>query len=165
MIEYSDVYEKFPQRFHGNNPSQYIKPVSVHFNIKLLNRKLTISINNDKTLEDLYLCIYNAVYPEFSTERNFDTIPPPGTSQFPKLYHVAVNNVKLDKLENIPIHKFITISSYMKSNPDYFVSATKFGKKNYTIYVIDEYAISNLDKHMNQKNKSFLETIFSCYYR
>jgi hypothetical protein len=165
MVEYSDVYKKSPQPFHGKNPNQYVITVPILFNIKLLNRKVSVSINNDKTLEDLYLSIYNTVYPEFSTEKNFDIIPPPGISRFPKLYHVAVNNEKLDKLDNIPIHKFITISSYMKSNPDCFVPVTKFGKKYYTIYVIDEYAMFNLDKHMKNKNKSFFETIFSCYYK
>jgi hypothetical protein len=152
--------------FHGNNPKKRDKPEIINFRIHLLNRKLNISINKDKSLEDLYISIYNAVYPDFSTEKNIDVIPPVGISNFPRIYNVSLNDEKTELMHTIPLHKFITISSYMKSNPGSFVSKSMFGKKIYKIYVLDEYAIANLDKYANynNNNKTLFQMIFSCYY-
>jgi len=165
MIEYSDVYRQSTNSFNGNNPRKNNKSEIINFKIHLLNKKLNISVNKDSSLEDLYISIYNVVYPEFSTEKNIDVIPPAGISYVPRLYNVAIANGKTEIIHTIPLHKFITISSYIKSNPDCFVSSSMFGKKIYTIYVIDEYAIVNLDKYANNKNnKTLFQMMFSCYY-
>ena len=167
MIEYYDVYRQSITSFHGNNPKKRDKPEIINFKIHLLNRKLNISVNKEKSLEDLYISIYNAVYPEFSTEKNIDVIPPAGISDVPRIYSVSLNNEKTETIHTVPLHKFITISSYMKSNPDCFASKSIFGKKVYTIYVLDEYAIANLDKYINNNNnnsKTLLQMMFSCYY-
>jgi hypothetical protein len=165
MIEYYDVYRQSTISFNENNPKKRDKPEIINFKIHLLNRKINISVNKENSLEDLYISIYNAVYPEFSTEKNIDIIPPAGISNVPRIYNVSLNNEKTETIHTIPLHKFITISSYMKSNPGSFASKSIFGKKFYTIYVIDEYAIANLDKCTNNKNnKTLFQMMFSCYY-
>jgi len=164
MIEYSDVYRKSNHSFNGNNPHKRVKPETINFRIQLLNKKLNISISNDSSLEDLYTSIYNAVYPDFSMEKNVDIIPPAGVSYVPMIYNVSIYNEKTDIMHNVPLHKFITISSYMQSNPGCFVSISRFGKPIYMVYVLDEYAIVNLDKHMNKNNKTLFQMVFSCYY-
>ena len=168
MIEYSDVYRQSTISFNENNPKKSNKPEIINFKIHLLNRKLNISVNKDKSLEDLYISIYNAVYPEFSTEKNIDVIPPAGISYVPRIYNVAICNINKETIHTIPLHKFITISSYMKSNPGSFDSKSVFGKKIYTVYVIDEHAIANLDKCTNNKSnsndKTLFQMMFSCYY-
>ena len=115
-------------------------------------------------MEDLYTSIYNAVYPDFSMEKNVDIIPPVGVIHVPMIYKVSIHDEKTENMYDIPLHKFITISSYMQSKPNCFVSRSRFGKPVYTIYVLDEYAINNLDKHMNKKSNSFVQSLFSCYY-
>lgn len=164
MIEYSDVYRQSTILFNENNPKKRDKPEIINFKIHLLNRKINISVNKEKSLEDLYISIYNAVYPDFSTEKNIDVIPPAGLSYVPRIYNVAICNINKEIIHTIPLHKFITISSYMKSNTDCFVSRSMFGKKIYTIYVIDEHAIANLDKYANNNNKTLFQMMFSCYY-
>jgi len=166
MIEYYDVYRQSTNSFNGNNPRKSNKPEIINFKLHLFNRKLDISISNDKSLEDLYISIYNAVYPEFSTEKNIDVIPPVGISYVPRLYNVAICNINKELIHTIPLHKFITISSYMKSNTDCFVSRSMIGKKIYTVYVIDEHALENLDKYANNNNnnKTLFQMMFSCYY-
>jgi hypothetical protein len=164
MIEYSDVYRKSTHSFHGNNPHKRSKPEAINFKLRLLNRKLNISINKDSSLEDLYTSIYNAVYPDFSIEKEIDNIPPAGITHIPMIYKVSILNEKTENTHDIPLHKFITISSYMQANPSCFVTNSRFGKPVYTIYVLDEYALENLDKHLNKKRPSILETMFSCYY-
>jgi hypothetical protein len=164
MIEYSDVYRKSNHSFNGNNPHKRAKPETINFRIQLLNKKLNISISKDSSLEELYTSIYNAVYPDFSVEKNIDNIPPAGVSYVPMIYNVAIYNKKTETIHTVPLHKFITISSYMKSNPESFVYSTTFGKKFYTVYVIDEHAVGNLDNCMNNNSKTLFQTIFSCYY-
>jgi len=165
MIEYSDVYGKSKNTFHEKNPNKTQKPEILNFQLKLINKTLSISIDDDRSLEDLYTSIYNTVYPDYSMEKNIDTIPPAGISKIPYIYCVSIYNEKTDTILDVPIHKFISISSYMKSNTDCFVSNSRFGKPFYTLYVLDEYAMTNRDKHSNNKNiNSLLQYLFSCYY-
>jgi hypothetical protein len=139
------------------------------FNIMLLKRRsFKILIYKDSSLEDLYIKIYNAVYPEFSTEKNFDDIPPPdGLSyrKIPKIYNVCI----LDKNENInfiPVHKVITISSYMKSKPDCFNNISYMGIPTYRIYAMDEKTLLETNKLLlNNEQPSYFQKLIGCVYK
>jgi hypothetical protein len=127
--------------------------VQVRINIRLYQQKCkTILIYKDESLEDLYIKMYNAVYPDFSTEKNWDIIPPPGSfTRVPRLYYTSVINKK-EEIMLIPFHKFISLSSFMQANPSYFVSAAYFGPPTYNIYVLDELAIEKIDSNAQRKN-------------
>lgn len=133
MFDYS-VYEK-PDAlaFSLHNPI-------VRFRIILADRKTNISISAESSLEDLYVKIYNAVYPEFSQEKPHDSIPVSSSTTYstiPKLYCVAVCNKSEHSLE-VPLHRFITISAFMKSKPDYFENVANIGRPLFRIFVLDE---------------------------
>jgi hypothetical protein len=133
MFDYS-VYEK-----PSSSPFSLHNPI-VRFRILLADRKINIAISVESSLEDLYVKIYNAVYPEFSYEKPHDSIPASSCRSYeiiPKLYHVAVCNKSEHSIE-VPLHRFITISSFMKSRPDYFENISNFGTPLFLIYVIDE---------------------------
>ena len=168
MFEYSDFYNSNGS-FSGHNPKKTKRTrkqelENIKFKLYLVNRKINISINKDSSLEDLYLSIYDAVYPNISTDIGVDVIPPAGLSHVPMIYSVSLYSEKTDTILDIPLHKFITISSYMQANPDYFTSVSIIGKPVYTIYVMDEYLKANLDKYVNKKPKNYIENLFSCYY-
>jgi len=178
MFEYS-IYEKSNKsHFNVENPKpRKNKREIVYFNIILVNRILKISIYKDSSLEDLYIKIYNTVYPDFSTEnitlfnvsanRNVessnDVIPLKTHIDYktiPKIYSVCV----IDKDENIvtvPLHKFIPISSYMKSKPTFFKNSSFFGKPVFKIYVLDEYALNNVKK--NTTTKQYIQKYINCF--
>ena len=168
MFEYSDFYNSNGS-FSGHNPKKSKRtrkqqPENIKFKLNLVNRKINITINKDSSLEDLYLSIYSAVYPNISNDSGIDIIPPEGLSHVPMIYSVSLYSEKTNTIIYIPVHKFITISSYMKANPDHFTSISIIGKPVYTIYVMDEHLKENLDKYVNKKPKNYIENIFSCYY-
>jgi hypothetical protein len=140
--------------FHHRSSSSISKQSLVPFRVNLYGRKLDISLHKECSLEDLYIKIYNAVYPEFSTENRFDIIPPPGATYIPKLYDVCLVNKK-EELMNIPVHKFITLSSYMTSNAEYFVPkrAYMFGPIAFNIYVLDEESLMKAQENQLECKK------------
>ena len=172
MCDYS-VYDKnSSSSFSMSNPKPRRKTIdenTICFKIMLLKRRsFKIVIYKDSSLEDLYIKIYNAVYPEFSTEKNFDTIPPPtvsGYGKIPKIYNVCI----LDNNENInfiPVHKLITISSYMKSKPDCFNNISYIGSPTYRIYVMDEKTLLETNNLLlNNETQTYLQKIISCVYK
>ena len=154
MFDYS-IYEKpISSQVSLHNPI-------VRFRILLADRRINITINADSSLEDLYLKIYNAVYPEFSCEKPRDFIPAPSSKAYqiiPRLYHVAVCN-KSERSIEVPLHRFITISAFMKSRPDYFENIANFGAPLFFIYVVDEKC---LFKIQNPKPVSFMKKMTQC---
>jgi hypothetical protein len=121
-----------------------------------------ISIYNNESLEDLYIKIYNAVYPEFSTENNWDVIPPPGGfGKVPRLYYVSVFNAK-EEFMMVPVHKFISLSSFMQANPSYFNSISIIGPPMYNIYAIDEKSLEKINNKSENTSKNYYQKFISC---
>jgi len=140
MFDYS-VYEKpISLPFSLHNPIIKKNGKDVRFRILLADRKINITINTDNSLEDLYVKIYNAVYPEFSCDEPYDSIPVPTSIAYeniPRLYYVAACN-KCEQSIEVPLHRFITISAFMRSKPDYFENVANIGTPLFRIFVLDE---------------------------
>lgn len=157
MCDYS-VYEK-PRS----------EPFSLHntivrFRILLTDRKVNITVNTESSLEDLYIKIYNAVYPEFSQEKPHDSIPVSSSTTYstiPKLYCVAVCDKKENSM-NLPLHRFITISAFIKSRPDYFENVANFGTPLFRIYVLDEKCLLKMQNQGLEKPLSFMQKLTQC---
>ena len=168
-MDYSDIYRSSntTRPIHGSNPKPKVirKIEKVLFKIHTLHRKLNISLNKDSSLEDLYIAIYNAVYPELSTDKNQDIIPPPGLTHIPKIYSVSVVSDNPETIENVPLHRFITLKSYMQTKPNCFKPNFGFGSPTYNIYVIDEYTLANIKTIKNTKENPFayVQKYFTCY--
>lgn len=163
MFEYTDTFTN-ASTFKGINPKQEIlklRDEKINFKIQLLNRKLNVSIYKNDSLEDLYISIYNAVYPELSTEK-VDVIPPEGLSYMPRIYKVSIYNEKTEHIQEIPLHKFITISSYIQCNKDYFKPIYNFGRPTFAIYALDEYAIENINNYSQNIIHSYLKKYLTC---
>lgn len=157
MFDYS-IYEK-----PSSSPVSLQNPI-VRFRILLTDRRMNITINTDSSLEDLYIKIYNAVYPEFSCEKPRDFIPVPSSKAYqiiPRLYHVAVCN-KSDLSIEVPLHRFITISAFMKSKPDYFENIANFGTPLFFIYVVDEKCLFKIQNPVGEKPASFMKKLTKC---
>jgi hypothetical protein len=121
-----------------------------------------ISIYKDESLEDLYIKMYNAIYPDYSTENNWDIIPPPGgVKRIPKLYYVSVFN-KAENFIFVPVHKFISLSSFMKANPEYFNSISIMGPPTYNIYVLDEKSLEKINNKSKKTTKNYYQKFISC---
>jgi len=167
MCDYS-IYEKPTTRhFSMNNPKPNLKKNSenkIRFRVGLLKRHVSVVLCKDDSLEDLYIKIYNAVYPEFSTEK-YDAIPPANSTtsftNFPYLYHVSVFNEKLEII-SIPLHKFITISSFMKTKPDCFKNIAMFGMPTFKIYAVEEDSLLELNKGENEQRVNYFQKFTSC---
>jgi hypothetical protein len=140
----------------------------IKFRINLYTRSVEISIYNNKTLVDLYIKIYNAVYPEYSTEKKLDIISLPGETFIPKIHYVSV----FDKKENIiliPIHNCITVEMYMKTKAEYFIPCRNFifGEPIFQIYAFDEYSLNKIDELLliqnnKVKNEYYFQKLFNC---
>jgi hypothetical protein len=143
----------------------------IRFEVRLIRRNVRIVLYKDDSLEDLYIKIYNAVYPDFSTEKNGDTIPPANTSRryktIPYIYHVSVLNDKCE-IVPVPIHKFITITSFMKTKPSFFKNTAFFGIPTFKIYALDEECMAEIQNEINAKNTlnknpvNYLRRIINC---
>ena len=182
MFEYSIFEKSNDYNFSMNNQvAAQVKNKNkkqnnnnIKFKINTLKKNLPLIVDKDISLEDLYAKIYNVVYPDFSSEKNQDFIPPAATSiyhdNFPKLYNVAVIND--ENVMTIPFHRFITISSFMKSKPEFFENVAMFGSPIYKIYVLDETTLAEfkkvgLKKLESQKNESkqdgtFFQKLLQC---
>jgi len=150
-----------------NNPKPNLKKNSenkIRFRVGLLKRHVSVVLCKDDSLEDLYIKIYNAVYPEFSTEK-YDKIPPANSktsfTNFPYLYHVSAFNEKLE-IVSIPLHKFITISSFMKTKPDCFKNIAMFGMPTFKIYAVEEDSLLELNNGKNEQRVNYFQKFTSC---
>lgn len=147
----------------------HIKRKLIKFKINLYTRSIQISIYNDKSLEDLYTKIYNAVYPEYSSEKNLDIIPQARETVIPRLYYISVFNDK-ENIMFLPIHKFITLEIFMKTKPEYFIPHRNFifCEPVFQIYAFDEYSLSKIEKLKSTNEKQtityeyYIKKIFSC---
>jgi hypothetical protein len=99
--------------------------------VRAREKRLYISVHKDHSLWDFYEKCYFTIYPEeqFSTTR--DAITP---ENVPHIYDIFMHDEKADTIKSIPVHRFITLSDYMKCNESYFNQ----NKKRHVIYVIDE---------------------------
>jgi ribosomal protein L20A (L18A) len=165
MCDYS-IYNKTPIQFSMENPHpRSDNNDKICFRIILINRKLKIFIYKDESLEDLYIKIYNAVYPEFSTEKIYDKIPSPNDISYesiPKIYNVALvdNN---ENVSSIPLHRFITISSFIKTKPECFKNTSFLNGTTYKIYVIDEYTLKNAQNIGKQESTNYIGKYIRCF--
>jgi hypothetical protein len=167
-FDYS-VYDKSGSKnFSISNPKPKLNNDKIRIKIVLFKRVLYIVVYKDVSLEDLYIKIYNAVYPEFSTEKGFDSIPPPtATSKYksiPKIYYTSV----IDENENslsIPVHKFITLSSFMMTHPTYFKNISYLGMPTFKIYLIDEAYFATLNETPTEIERNYFQRFISCYSR
>ena len=179
MCDYSVYYKQPTAPFSIDNPKPRPKiktslnekmckqqPIEneICFKIIVLQRSLKIVINKESSLEDLYIKIYNAVYPEFSTEKHVDNIPPPDISMsgdyFPMIYFVSVFT-KNEDVVPVPYHRLITISMFMKAKPDCFTNIAMFGMPIYKIYTLDEESYHKLI-HKTNTRKNYMERYLAC---
>lgn len=169
MLDYA-IYEKSSRKsFAMLNPNP--NPKSDHknkirFRIILYERNLDIVIYKDSSLEDLYIKIYNAVYPNFSTEKKNDIIPPSNVSThfecIPKIHFVSVINANADVI-SIPFHRFITIDIFMKTKKEYFKNKALFGMPTFKIYVVDENFLEKSKNPMQKKSNDYVKKFLQCY--
>ena len=167
-FDYS-VYDKSGSKsFSISNPKPKLNNDTIRIKIVLFKRNKQIIVNKDISLEDLYLKIYNSVYPEFSTEKVFDSIPPPdsiSTYKFiPRIYFTSVIDDEQNIL-SVPNHKFITLSSYMTANPKYFKNISYIGTPTFRIYVVDEEHLNGLKTDNLKNERNYLKRFVSCYSR
>jgi len=174
MLDYS-IYEKNSRQFHMNNPKPKTKnnhKNQISFKIILLKRQISICIDKYNSLEDLYIKMYNAVYPDFSTEKQIDLIPPPNKSiqykTVPFIYYVSVFDNKENYID-VPINKFITISSFMQTKPEFFTNISYVGIPTFRIFALDEESLTEMrdrDKKRDITNIStYFEKITCCILR
>lgn len=160
MTDYSMFY-KTPV-FSMENPRPREKPVC--FKIITFNTRLKIKVPSDASLEDLYIKIYNAVYPEFSTERGRDDIPSANTLTYvPRIYNVSMVTSN-DKIVPIPIHRFITLSSFMQANRNCFTNKSVFGSPLFNIFVLNEESMNLVKSGVSpiKSHSSYLQKYLGC---
>jgi hypothetical protein len=119
------------------------------------------------SLEDLYIKIYNAVYPEFSTEKKYDSIPKINAStslkKIPKIHSVSVINEN-EQIVSVPFHRFIEIDTFMKTKHEYFKNTSLFGTPTFKIYVVDEDFLEKSKNLSSQKTPiNYLQKYLQCY--
>jgi hypothetical protein len=178
MDDYSIYYKQSAYEFSTKNPDpkkkKIIKPASklnregqICFKVILFQRSVNVVVCKDSSLEDLYIKIYNAVYPEFSTEKMYDSIPPPNASvtfkKIPKIYCVSVINEN-ENIASVPLHRHISIDAFMKTKRDYFKNTSFFGVSTYKIYVIDESFLEKSKKSSSPKTPvNYVQKFLQCY--
>jgi hypothetical protein len=163
MFDYS-IYEKSDRpAFTMDNPKKVPRrkpiPERLCIQVFLLRRSVKIIVHHDISLDDLYLCIYNAVYPEFSTEKlgYTDEIPPPdgkSITHVPLLYYLSVAS-PTDEIIPVPNHKFITLSSFMEARKECFRNRAFLGIPTYSMYALDEAALSEFMHSEPEKKRGW----------
>jgi hypothetical protein len=163
MFDYS-VFDKQTSVSY-KNPKPKNNP-NIRLEIVLPKRSFHIVLDKDTSLEDLYLKMYNTIYPEFSTEKMVDMIPPENISvnmvKVPQIHHVSV----FDNAENIipiPIHKFISISQFIKVKPECFKNTAYIGMPTYKIYAIDEDSMNDMRRGKALPRRSSIRKLFPCF--
>lgn len=136
--------------FKSEIKSDFINFVIIRPNSKNLN----ISVHKEHSLWDLYEICYHSVYPNMNravtqskTSLTFSGKPtmskmnkfitdniPNTTSNPPVIYDIFASNDKMDNILSIPVHKFIKLSMFMDSNPEYFNKQNR----HYKLFVVDE---------------------------
>jgi len=164
-FDYS-IFEK-PEANSGSNPKHDIEN-KICFKIVLLNRKLKITTRKDASLEDLYVQVYNAVYPEYSMEKDVDSIPPPhalnDTYNVPHIYNLSLLD-KEERITYVPLHRLITISMLMKTKPDCFNNIAMFGPPTFLMFVLDEESMTIIHERLQQKTQPAKSMLFRCFDR
>ena len=159
MTDYA-IYYRAPE-FSMENPRPR---ETVRFKIVLFNSRLKISISADASLEDLYVKIYNAVYPEFSTEKAQDSIPPANSlTHVPRIYNVSMVTEN-EEIVQIPVHRFITLSSFMQANCNCFHEKPMFGSPVYKIFVLNEESMILMQsgETLVESHSSYLQKYLGC---
>ena len=167
----NNIYlSKLPKSIHSIEKNIIpIKKKLIKFKINLYTRNVQISIYNDKSLEDLYTKMYNAVYPEYSSKKNLDIISLARETVIPRLYYISVFNDK-ENIMFLPIHKFITLEIFMKTKPEYFIPCRNFifGEPVFQIYAFDEYSLSKIEELILKNDKQrinyeyYIKKLFNC---
>ena len=137
----------------------------VCFKIITFNTRLKIKVPVDASLEELYVKIYNAVYPEFSMERERDEIPQANTLTYvPQIYNVSMINVN-QEIVRIPHHRFITLSSFMQANRNCFTKKSTFGSPLFNIFVLNEESMNLMQSGATlvENHSSYLQKYLGCY--
>ena len=159
------MFYKTPEpAFSMENPRARATPKPVRFQIITFNARLNIKVPVDASLEDLYIKIYNAVYPEFSTERGRDDIPSANTLTYvPRIYNVSMVTAN-DEIVPIPIHRFITLSSFMQANRNCFTNKPMLGPPVYRIFVLNEESMNLVKsgKTLIESHSSYLQKYLGC---
>lgn len=164
MCDYS-VYDKSSRASFSMTNLMPNKKNKIRFTIVLFERRVNVTLYKDSSLEDLYIKIYNAIYPDFSTEKIRDSIPLPDASTtlkiIPKIYSVSVINEK-ENIVSVPLHRFITIDAFMKSKHDYFQNTAFIGMMpTFKVYVVDETFLKNASSKKASRN--YVEKFLQCY--
>jgi|LauGreDrversion2_6_1035139.scaffolds.fasta_scaffold00501_1 hypothetical protein len=165
MTDYAMFYKSPDPAFSMENPRPHARSKTACFKIVLFNARAKISVPLDASLEDLYIKIYNAVYPEFSTENPHDSIPPVNTLTYvPRIYNVSMVTAT-EEIVPIPIHRFITLSSFMQANRNCFCEKPMFGSPVYRIFVLNEESMNLVKSGATQtkSHSSYLQKYLGCY--
>jgi len=162
MTDYATFYKSPEPAFSMENPRPR---ASVRFQIITFNARAKIAVSAEVSLEELYVKIYNAVYPEFSTENLHDSIPPVNTLTYvPRIYNVSMVTTT-EEIVPIPIHRFITLSSFMQANRNCFCEKPMFGPPVYRIFVLNEEALNRArsGSTLAKNHSSYLQKLLVCY--
>jgi len=168
MCDYTTYEKSLRKSFTMINPTTKSKHKNkIRFHIVLFKRTLDIFVYKDMSLEDLYIKIYNAVYPEFSTEKKYDstlqTNAVTDLKKIPKIHFISVINAN-EQIVSVPFHRFIEIDTFMKTKQEYFKNISLFGIPTFKIYVIDE---DFLEKSKNSSLRktpiNYLQKYLQCY--
>jgi hypothetical protein len=110
--------------------------------------------------------MYNSIYPEFSTEKMVDMIPPENVSgnmiKVPQIHHVSVFD-KADNIIPIPVHKCISISQFIKVKPECFKNTAYIGMPTYKIYAIDEDSMNDMRRGKTLRRPTYIQKLFPCF--
>lgn len=161
MTDYSMFYKTPVFSMENPRPRENL----VCFKIITFNTRLKIKVPVDASLEDLYIKIYNAVYPEFSTERTRDEIPPANAVTYiPQIYNVSMVTAN-DEIVRIPHHRFITLSSFMQANRNCFTKKSTFGSPLFNIFVLNEESLALMEagETLIESHSSYLQKYLGCY--
>jgi len=125
----------------------------IRFRVVLLDRKVNVTINKECSLEDLYIKIYDTIYPGISQEYPIYA---------PKIYQMSMCD-KDERPVDIPIHRFITISAFMKTKPGCFENVAYLGTPMFLVFVIDEKCMLKIQNPEYQE-PTFIAKLTQCVY-
>jgi sugar-specific transcriptional regulator TrmB len=111
--------------------------------VRAREKRIHISIHKDQSLWDFYEKCYFTIYPDINREQFISREP---AEKVPHIYDIFMHDEKTDEIKSLPIHRFITLSDFMKCSESYFIP----NKRNHIIYVIDEKFIQ---RHFHPGNK------------
>jgi hypothetical protein len=171
---------ELPQYTSFNNKNnKTLKPFKtldrrIKIRVHTLNHEYKeITMNLHDSLEDLFIAVYNELYPKFYVTKEYlysenrdiiDFIPPKNIESAPIIEQILVCNqdIKNTEFRSVPNHRFITLDSFIQANKDCFKSLYMF-KEIYAIYIIDN--IFAIDKYVEKENKPNLLHRIICSIR